>query len=99
VASLLPYTAAEDLRIRSAEKYFRTGDNPPNRLPIRHVPSAARLAVTQADALGTLTPDLCQQIHDRVFAYVRQQAPPGLRGASGARHQEFIAGFADRMLS
>lgn len=99
VASLLPYTVAEDLRIRAAEKYFRTGDNPPIHLPIRHVPGAARLAVKQASTLGTLTPALCQQIHDRVFAYVRQEAPPGLRGAGGVKHQQFIAGFADRMLS
>ena len=97
VASLPPFTVAEDLKIRSAERYFRTNLNPPNNLPIRHVPSAARLAVKEADASGTLTPDLCQAIHERVFSYIRQVAPPGLRGGGGSQHERFIAGFADRI--
>ena len=45
VLEMLPFSAGEDARIRNSEKYFRTGTNKPNALPIRHVPSAARLAL------------------------------------------------------
>jgi hypothetical protein len=97
VASLLPFSPAEDAKIRAAEPFFRTGTNPPNRLPIRHVPAAARLAVKTAAANGTLTSQQCDDIHQRVLDYVRQSAVSGLRGASGTAHQRFLEGFADRM--
>jgi hypothetical protein len=95
--ALLPFTEAEDTKIRSAVTYFRTGQNEPNKLPLRHVPAAARLAVAAENDAGTLTDDQCAIIHTRVLEYVRANAPSGLRGGGSLAHQQFIASFSDRM--
>lgn len=98
VADLLPFAANDDARIRGAEKFFRSGMNKPANLPIRHVPSAARLALTAAHANGTLTDAMCADIHRRVLEYVRETAPLGLRGGGAGAHEAFIVGFAEREL-
>ncbi len=99
VEALLPFTAVEDARIRSAVNYFRTDQNPPNNLPLRHVPSAARLAVAAESDAGTLTDTQCAAIHKRVLEYARNNAPSGLRGGGASEHQKFIASFSDRMFT
>lgn len=96
VQDLLPFTAAEDQRIRSAATFFRSGLNRPNNLPIRHVPSAARLAISADNSGGTLTPAQCAAVHQRVLQYIRQSAPAGLRGGGPSAHEKYIASFADR---
>lgn len=96
VEELVPFEHNDDARIRSAEKFFRTGMNKPASLPIRHVPSAARLAVTAANEGGTLNDEMCDHIQERVLAYVRDIAPKGLRGGGAKAHEAFIASFAER---
>jgi hypothetical protein len=97
VRELIPYTEADDLRIRSAERFFRTNMNRPNALPIRHAVSAARIALTTAGQSGPVSDQLCNDINQRVVDYVRQSAPPGLRGGGATEHEKFIAGFTERM--
>ena len=97
VLELLPFSSAEDARIRAAEKYFRTGSNKPNALPIRHVPSAARFAVAVENDAGTLTAERAAAIHGLAYDYVREMAPAGLRGGGASAHDKFIAGFAEGM--
>ncbi len=99
VAALIPFSAADDARIRGAEKYFRTGMNKPGNVPIRHVPSAARLAIDASNEAGTLTDDVCADVHQRVLDYVKELAPPGFRGGGPDAHEKFIASFTDRMFA
>lgn len=97
VAELIPFGDAEDGLIRSSERFFRTGMNRPNGLPLRHTVSAARLAIGTAAKDGSLTEELCGEIHERVIGYVEETAPPGLRGGGADEHKNFIASFAARM--
>jgi len=97
VRELMPFSDADDARIRSAERFFRTGMNRPNNLPLRHTVSAARLALTTAAQGGTITDQLCTDLHQRVLGYVKQNAPQGLRGGGVDAHEQFIASFAKRI--
>jgi hypothetical protein len=97
VRELIPYAEADDLRIRSAEKFFRTGNGRPNALPLRHTVSAARIALTTAGQGGPVSDQLCNDIHQRVVDYVREDAPSGLRGGGATEHEKFIEGFTERM--
>lgn len=97
VRQLMPLSNADDARIRAAERYFRTGMNRPNNLPLRHTVSAARLAVAAAAQGGALNDQLCSDVHQRVCDYVKATAPGGLRGSGSDAHEEFVAGFAKRM--
>jgi hypothetical protein len=101
VRDLMPYTQADDQRIRAAAGYMLTGMNWPSDLAPRHAVSAARLAVTQA-AQGaggvTMTDTLLTGIHQRAIEVVRANAPDGLRAADDSTpHQQFIAGFLDKL--
>jgi len=97
VRQLLPYTTADDTRIRNAVDYMLTGMNRPSKLRPRHCVSAARLAVTQAALSGTLAGDVLTAINQRVIELVKSNAPVGLRGGdSSTPHKQFIASFADK---
>lgn len=96
-SELIPFGAAEDATIRAAVKYLRTGMNKPAQLRIRHVPSAARLAVAAESVAKTLTDARCAEIHGRVLKLVKDAAPTGLRGGGPGGHDLFIASFARRM--
>jgi hypothetical protein len=61
------------------------------------VVSAARLAAASAGAGGPAPAAAYSEIHDRVLAYVRETAPPGLRGGGPDAHARFVASFAARM--
>lgn len=97
VRELVPFTAVDDAKIRGAVKFFRTGNNRPNNLPVRHTVSAARIAIDDAAQEGTVTDELSGDIHKRVGEYVRETAPGGLRGGGPDEHEEFIASFSERM--
>ena len=97
VRQLIPFSNANDAKIRAAERYFRTGMNRPSGLPLRHTVSAARLAIAAAAEGGTLTEQLCEDVHQRVCDYVKASVPGGLRGGGSDAHEEFLAGFAKRM--
>ena len=99
VRDLMPYTAADDARIRSAVGYLRTGMNKPGKqLRPRHCISAARIAVTMAGLEDALSDELCNQINQRTAELVRANAPGGLRGGDGSTpHKQFIASFVDNL--
>jgi hypothetical protein len=99
VADLIPYTDADDARIRQAERFFRTGIAVPGNLRVRHVPSAARLAINALSDAGTLTAQASTDVHTRVIEYIRDHAPGGLRGGGPDAHKQFVASFAGRMFS
>jgi hypothetical protein len=93
---LMPYRQVDDLRIRNATGYMRTGMSKPAALRPRHVVSAARLAVTQAALQGQLSDNLLTQIHQRALHLVRDNAQPGLRaGDTTGPHKQFIASFTN----
>jgi hypothetical protein len=103
VQQLIPYTAADEIRIQAAASFLRTGLNAPPKLSIapRHCVSAARLA---AAAAFTQNPEMndvevanaLTEINARLILLVRDNAAPGLRaGQMSGPHQRFIAGFAE----
>lgn len=96
---LMPYTEADDLRIRSAAGYFATGMNKPVGLRPRHCVAAARLAVSALAEAGPVATAAYDSVQARVLDLVRQGAAPGLRGSTGTPHDQFIAGFAKEMFA
>ena len=95
---LIPYTAADDQRIRNAVGFMRTGMNRPGKLRPRHCISAARLAVTQTALEEALSEDLLNDINQRTLELVRSNAPSGLRAAGdSAPHKKFIASFVEKL--
>jgi hypothetical protein len=97
VRHLMPYTAADDQRIRNAVGYLLTGMNQPAKLEPRHCVGAARLAVTQAASAGTLSGNALTQINQRTMELVKANAAPGLRGEHASTpHKQFIASFVDK---
>lgn len=98
VRALIPYLQADDLRIRGAVTFMRTGQDTPINLRLRHTVSAARLAVTAAAKEGQLTNDALNDVNTRTMQLVRDLAPPGLRaGGDSGPHRAFIAGFVDKL--
>lgn len=97
VKELIPFGENDDKNIRSAERFFRTGMNRPNNLPLRHTVSAAKLAISSLARDGTLSDAACDQIQQRVIEYVKETAPGGLRGGGADKHEKFVASFAKRM--
>jgi hypothetical protein len=94
VRSLMPYMAADDLRIRDAAGYFVSGMNKPLGLRPRHVIAAARMALSQLATAGPLAATAYDQLQQRIVRLVREGAPPGLRGTASSAHDRFVAGFA-----
>ena len=94
VAELLPFTDADDAKIRQAERFFRTGMASPAGLPARHVPSAARLAIHELNVSAGMNQQTVAAIHRRVLEYIKQNAPPGVRGGGPDAHEAFVASFA-----
>jgi hypothetical protein len=105
---LVPYTAADQVRIGQAATYLRTGQSAPAPQSIapRHVVSAARIAAATAVELaieasaGTgdgraLLPSVLANINKLLIGLVKDQAPPGLRGSSSAAHKQFVAELAE----
>jgi hypothetical protein len=98
VRQLMPYSAADDARIRNAIGFMSSGQNKPGKLRPRHCISAARLAVTQLAEQGALTGELLNAINNRAMELVRANAPVGLRGGdTSTPHKSFIAQFADQL--
>src|SRR5262249_15115003 len=108
VRDLMPYTAADDTRIRHAASYLRTGQNAPGPLSMtpRHAVSAARLAADAAveavqapggtSAGGLELTTVLSEINERLVELIRDQAAPGLRaGDTSTSHKRFVAGFAE----
>jgi hypothetical protein len=99
VRALIPFTAADDLRIRTASEYLLTGQNAPGPQTIapRHCASAARLAAAKAVTTADLSAAL-GDINTRLTQLIRDSAPLGLRGADDSTpHQKFISSFAPFM--
>jgi hypothetical protein len=98
VRQLIPYTAADDQRIRNAVGFMQTGMDKPGKLRPRHCTSAARMAVTEAALEGKLSSDLLNKVNQRAMALVRSSAPGGLRGGdTSTPHKQFIARFVDKL--
>jgi hypothetical protein len=108
VRDLMPFTAADDTRIRQAATYLQTGKNAPGpqSLAPRHALSAARFAAAslveaEAPPAGNGSPvsvpiaKLLSDINDRAIELVKDQAVPGLRaGDMSDPHKLFVASFA-----
>jgi hypothetical protein len=101
VRSLMPFSAADDVRIRAAAAYLATGDDAPaaGSVAPRHCVSAARLAVKLLDATADDFGDRLEEVNRRTADLVRDNTPPGLRGGDDTTpHKKFIASFADRLI-
>ena len=99
VRKLIPFTAADDSRIRAASGYLLTGRNAPGPQTTapRHCVSAARLAAAEAVDSADL-PATLGHINTRLTQLIRDSAPLGLRGGNNsAPHQRFISSFASLM--
>jgi len=99
IRALVPFTAADDIRIRAAAGYLLKGQNAPGPQTIapRHCVSAARLAAGQAAGEADL-PSALGNINTRLMQLVRDSAPLGLRGVdSSTPHRRFISSFASLM--
>ena len=106
VRELMPFSAADNTRIRSAAAYLRTGQNAPGpqSMAPRHAASAARIAAADAveEALGGAAAangqaaETLGSINQRLVELVKDQAAPGLRaGEMSDPHKRFVAGFAE----
>lgn len=106
VRALVPYTAADDARIRDTAAFLRTGMNAPAQGTVapRHCVSAARLAAATAVTDAKLNPALdisalLGDINTSLIKLVRDSAAPGLRGGDTSDpHKRFIASFAELTL-
>jgi hypothetical protein len=97
--SLIPFTAADDGRIRAAADYLATGENAPqpgSLRKIRQCLSAALLAADRAEP-GDLQPYLAQ-VDARARQLVRDNTPDVVRASESAVHLKYIQGFADALL-
>ena len=95
VRALIPYSAADDIRIRAAADYLETGRNRPGRLRPRHCVAAARLAVTESSRQRNGLAMTLQSINDRTARLVNDNAPQGVLASSDLKkHRDFIASFA-----
>lgn len=98
VRELVPYTSADDRRIRATSSFLQTGQNRPNSLRPRHVAAAARLAVSETTAQGADLENALRDVNERTADLVRDGGPMGLRGYNASNaHKLFIASFADRI--
>ena len=97
--ALMPFTAADDARIRAAADYLATGQNAPQKGSfgkIRQTLSAARLAVDRTDR-----PDLAaylQEVDGRARKLVRDNTPDVVRGSDSAAHLKYVRSFAKSLL-
>ena len=98
VRSFMPYTVADDLRVREAAGYFATGQNKPVGLPPRHCVAAGRLAVKALAAAGAVSSAAYDSVQKRIISMVKQGAAPGVRGTKSDEHDRFVAGFVKGML-
>jgi hypothetical protein len=95
----MPFTQADDQRVRDAAGYFATGMNKPVGLRPRHCVAAARLAVSALAAEGAVPQSAYGQVQARLLRLVRDGAAPGLRGTASNAHNRFIAKFAKEVFS
>jgi hypothetical protein len=98
VRQLMPYSPADDARIRQAAEYLRTGTNAPpaGLLKPRHCVSAARLAVSKAsEDAATDVAAAMKDVNARTAALVRDNTPAVLRGSDSSAHEAFIRSFVD----
>jgi hypothetical protein len=109
VRELMPYTGADDVRVRQAAAYLQGGQNAPGpqSMPPRHAVSAARLAASDAVEVDIQNgsggagahpdlPSVLGEINERFIGLVRDQAVPGLRaGDTSNPHKRFVASFAE----
>jgi hypothetical protein len=97
VREILPFTAADDARIRSAARFLLTGEDAPPAmsLPPRHGISAAQIAVGLAAAEPDGLAERLQTVNERAAQLVKDNAAPGLRASDdSAPHRAFVASFA-----
>jgi hypothetical protein len=95
VRELMPFTAADDQRIRDAAQYISDGQNPPGPVRPRHCISAALFAFSSQRMDAADLDARLEEINKRTAALVRQNAAPGLRaGDDSTPHHKFIARFA-----
>ena len=98
VRELIPFSPADDARIRHAAGYILTGQNAPTQLRPRHCISAARLAVTRATEQNVNLEDSLKEINARTGQLVRDNAQPGLRaGDASEPHKKFVEKFIDHL--
>jgi hypothetical protein len=96
VRELMPYTKADDARIRLAAGVLAAGAGDAGKLRPRHCVSAARLAVTRVAADTATLAGKLEAINKQTAQLIRDNAPPGVRGGDdSAPHRKFIADFAD----
>jgi hypothetical protein len=92
---LVPYTPADDLRIRAAAEYLESGQGKPGRLRPRHCIAGARLAVSDASRRPGDVPAALRAINDRTAKLVNENAPQGLLGGGDLKERrQLIYGFA-----
>jgi len=99
VRALMPFTAADDVRIRAAADYLATGQNAPQPgsfAKIRHCLSAARMA---ADRFGAAdVGKYLQEVDTRTRQLVRDNTPDVVRGSESAAHLKYVQTFAATLL-
>jgi hypothetical protein len=96
VRELIPFSAADDARIRLAIRYLVSGQQAPANIRPRHCISAARLAVTEAMKQDRDLAQSLQEINERTGKLVKDNAPDGLRaGDTSTPHKSFLAACID----
>ena len=99
VRTLMPFTANDDTRIRSAASFLQSGQGMPTNLRPRHCVSAARLAIGAATGdPGSLSAEM-NTIQQLTQQLIETNTPSGLRGTSSSAHRKFVESFAEALLA
>ena len=98
VRELIPYTASDDAKIKSAIIFLMSGQDRPSYIRPRHIISASRLAL---DQIAIQSDDHSNKINDlniRTAELVKANTPSGLRAAVDSnKHRDFIKSLAEAL--
>jgi hypothetical protein len=98
VRELIPYTASDDAKIKSAIIFLISGQDRPSYIRPRHIISASRLAL---DQIAIQSNDHSNKINDlniRTAELVKANTPSGLRAAvDSKKHHDFIKSLAEAL--
>lgn len=97
LAQLIPFTAADDRKIRGAVGYLRTGMNKPVGIRPRHCVCAARIAASEAAAgdPADALPVSLARINDKLMQLVADNDLPQVRASDASTaHKDFVARLA-----
>lgn len=98
VRELIPYTASDDAKIKSAIIFLISGQDRPSYIRPRHIISASRLALDQIVIQSDDHSSKINDLNTRTAELVKANTPSGLRAAvDSKKHSDFIKSLAEAL--